>query len=221
MPFINDVTTYYDRYHNDSNIRSFLYFYKSFYLVEDNKLYSAIYLLNKTLSLIEDKNYELKCACLHNSGMLNYALGNSLDGIHELEDAYRLNITHNLSTKTLLHLQYHLALAYIDQKRFSTAFALLQQSIGARSLKYNENNINESVRLKLYINFIIDYIEYEFTLYKKNKMWNKADIPHKNSFNYENESENLIDYVLSNLNDEKQVIEFYSDGMVLFLFRFC
>ena len=213
IPFIHDVLTIFDNTFQDNNIIfSYLYFYFCFYLVEDDKFYSAINLLNKTLSLTEEKNYELKSACLHNLGMLNYSVGNVIDGIHELEEAYRLNVNHNLSTNTLLHILDHLSLAYIEQKSFRKAYSLLQQSISMRSLSYDEKSIKESVKLKFLINFIIDYIEYNFTLDKKHSMWNTSANPHNKKIDYEAESENLIQYVLSNFTDVKQPLDLYTEG---------
>ncbi len=146
--------------------------------------------------------------------MLNYSVGNVNDGIHELEEAYRLNVNHNLSTNTLLHILDHLALAYVDQKSFRKAYSLLQQSISMRSLSYDDKSIKETVKLKFFINFIIDYIEYNFTLDKKHSMWNTSANPHNKKFDYEAESENLIQYVLSNFTDVKQPIDLYTEGKI-------
>ena len=133
---------------------------------------SAIFIFNKALSLIEDKNFDLRTACLYNIGMINYALGNYCEAIHNLEEAYRVNITNNLSIKTLLKIQDTLSLTYIDQKSFRKAYCMIQQAIGIRNLSIDESELLESTKQKFYINFIIDYIEYEFTLIKKHNICN-------------------------------------------------
>jgi len=78
----------------------YLFFFIAFLLVEEDMFNTAISLYNKALSLIEDKNYDLRTACLYNIGILNYSLGNVCEGIHHLEEAYRVNMTNNLSIKT-------------------------------------------------------------------------------------------------------------------------
>jgi tetratricopeptide (TPR) repeat protein len=148
----------------------YLFFFIAFLLVEEDMFNTAISLYNKALSLIEDKNYDLRTSCLYNIGILNYALGNVCEGIHHLEEAYRVNMNNNLSIKTLLKIQDTLSLTYIDQKSFRKAYCMIQQGIGIRNLSSDDSELLESTKHKFYINFIIDYIEYEFTLLKKHNI---------------------------------------------------
>ena len=186
----------------------------SFCLIEENKISEAIELLKEKLNnhVIHDKYHELTCAFQHNLGILLYAIGNHLEGIHYLEKAFRLNFNYDLPTKDLLKIQDNLALAYIDEKRFHAAYSLIQQSIGVRSFSFDESYLKQSVKLKYYINFIIEYIDYQFSLFKKNKIWNK-DSQELKKFEYEEESLKLIDYICSDfIVDEKEILEFYSEG---------
>ena len=202
--FIDDTITFYEYYYNnDPFIQNHLSFYLSFFYIEEFNLKTAIALLKKITGPAEDKileenSQELKIVSHYNLGMLEYALGNSLEGINQLEEANRLNKVKKSSIQFLLQIQEHLALAYLDQNNLRTAYSLLQQSINMRSLRYDDKNMHESIRLNFYINFIIDFIEYQFVEHKKHIIWNQTShIIEENDF--EKSSKTMTQYSMKYL----------------------
>lgn len=190
----------------------------SFYMVQASKLQSAIILLMKTLQLSEDqKNKELKYCALYNLGLINYALGYTEEGIHNLEEAHRLVVSNNMSTYSLLQVLEALALAYINKRNFRKAFTLIQTNVGMRSLNVAEDDsIIKSIKLKSYLSFIYECINYDFSKSKKLEKLSKLDIIRNNVFDEQAESEKLIEYMMNTAEESISTQELFSESKILY-----
>ena len=172
-----DYNLYESNFGNLPVVMTNLNFYISFFMIENNNFKLANYFLKNSLKYFNEKNYDInfKALCLYNLGILNYSISKIYDGIHFLEQAHRINNNNNLSIKFLLKIQDMLILAYIDQRCFRKAYCMVQQAIRLRILSYNDDEIFQATKQKFYITFIIDCIEYEFTLLRNNKICKSID----------------------------------------------
>ena len=75
---------------------------------------------------------KLRVLTQYNVGLLQHAIEDFKNGIHNLEICYKLIIDNNLSTKNLLIVLDSLALAYLNQRMLFKSYALIQTSINER-----------------------------------------------------------------------------------------
>jgi hypothetical protein len=209
-----------DKFPENSTILCFVYFYISFYLIQNNKLHSAIGTFNRAFIIASREEnssslFEMRIMCLFNLGILYYSLGAFDEGIHNLEEAHRLITTKNTSTYLHLKILEILSLAYINKKSFRKAFNMIQQSIAIRNLKFNEDTDGEMLKLKTYLNYIIDLVEHNLNSIKKANKWNTYDVVRNKEIDLERESKFLVDYVLTNGFDlSRQIADIYSESYV-------
>ena len=87
--FLEDiVSNFEDRFTENSINLCYVYFYSAFYLVQINKLSTAVAVLTKAYQIAskeENNNIEMSVSCLYNLGMLYSALGVYTEGIHFLK----------------------------------------------------------------------------------------------------------------------------------------
>ena len=182
--------------HLTKNIPPYCNFSISYYLVIIGKVSQTVNLLSRMVDSFNDKtDNKLRVLTQYNLGLLQYAIEDFKNGIHNLEICYKLIIDNNLSTKNLLIVLDSLALAYLNQRMLFKSYVLIQTSINERKkIKMKENEI-KSIKLNIYLNYIIDLYEYSFIT--KTRLQLK-----KSNKNYDKHQ--LIKFVISD--DDKEII---------------
>ena len=119
--------------HLTKNIPPYCNFSISYYLVIIGKVSQTVNLLSRMVNSFNDKtNNKLRVLTQYNLGLLQYAIEDFKNGIHNLEICYKLIIDNNLSTKNLLIVLDSLALAYLNQRMLFKSYVLIQTSINER-----------------------------------------------------------------------------------------
>ena len=149
-------------------IFGYLLFNISIIMIEEENFKSALFCMNESIKYFDEKNLYIKMSCYYNLGVTNYAFEKYDEGIHHLEEAYRINHFNNLSIATRLNILDILTLAYLNKKHIMKAFFMTQKTIMLRNLSFDENQLYETTKRKFYISFIIDYLEHFFTTLRNN-----------------------------------------------------
>ena len=212
---IEDICSYYEYVYPEGHFMlGNLYFYVLFYLIKINKISICSPLLHKITQITTDNNnFELLCKAHFNLGVIYYAQNLPDHCIHQLEQAHRVCRTNHISYNLLIQILETLTLAYISKKSFRKAYPLIQECLGIRTNNSAENEANnlKIVKLKIYLNFIIDYLEYEFYNFKKSKTWSNLDLIHNKEFNTKKEFNHLIDYIINGNDVSKLIKDLTSD----------
>jgi tetratricopeptide (TPR) repeat protein len=187
-------------------------------MAQVNKLQTAIVLLNKTLQYFpEDTKFnELKYCSLYNLGILFYAIGWYDEAIHHFETAHRLVVENHMSTFSLLQVLEILSLAYISKKAFRKAYTLIHSCIGVRELNNEDPQAQlQTYRLKSYLNYIIECLNYDFGKFKKLEKLSKIDLVRNKEVDLEAESNILIEYVLNESENTKCILDWFSESKII------
>ena len=253
ISFYDDLSNVFESVYTEHHFQlGYLYFFLTFFLVESKKFSTAIGFLNKSLTLSEEnKSLELKFVTLYNIGLLYYAVGLYDEGIHNLEEALRFfNSAQTICTKQAISCTNYLkvldslALAYLNKKAIRKSYLLFSESLSIRSFYKNHTwlashnsdvNRRDTFKIKMYMNYLIDLIEFEMVEERRRVAWNNQDLfVHMNSGanrDYANmkylkeENRSLVNYVMdSNYGADQLIVKnLYSESfckVVEFFFNF-
>ena len=216
---LEDICSFFECVYPENDLMlAKLYFYIFFYLLSNNRINLCVDLLSKVIDICNtNKNYELLCKSNYNLGIVYFSQGYSDHCIHYLEVAYKISVT-NYTRVSSVHLKLKilemLVLAYISIKEFKKAYPIIFEVINIRSSNLNiiDNKSKENSfilsKLKCYLNFIVDYLEYEFYNCKKNSTMSNLDLIHNKQDEIKKKDYKfLINYVTGTINESVSSIK--------------
>ena len=97
----------------------------------------------------------------HNLGLIQFSIGKFLDGIHNIEIAYKLIYDFQFSYPLRILIVERLALAYLNIRELLKSYHLIKEALSLRSLLHSSENQIQIIYLNSYLNYIQDFVEYE------------------------------------------------------------
>lgn len=191
----------------DNMVLIYYYLLIAPYLCSIKKSYAAERGLKKAVASLSDLDVSpLNVVLLFNLGLVQFTNGSFNEGIHQMESAYRLICLNNYSFHMKINVVEKLALAYLNIRELMKAFLLLKEALELRSSINTPENSMKVIRLKTIINYIKDFVEYEF------KVCHIGDIKKEKGLIGREYQQYLIDYVLG-MHDKrkKSLFDFYSE----------
>ena len=195
------------REYPDSSYYHF-YAYMSPHMVLNQKMILAEKFLKKSESIMSNENISntiFNVLINFNLGIIKFATGNFLEGIHNLEIAYKSVYYNNFSDHLKILIVEKLALAYLNIGELLKSYHLIRETLSLRENLFGYENKIKILYLTTYINYIKDFIEYEHKL-----IGDKEDTLQKLS--YRQYQKYLIDFVLGkNEYKTKCILDNYSN----------
>ena len=193
----------------DNSYFYFLSFITPFLILNKKiNLSEIFYIKLKNNKLLNEKNNKKNIFTLFNLGVLQFCSGNFYYGIHNIELCYKLLRDNYFNDYNLLiKVIETLALAYLNIRELLKSYILIRESLFLREKIKTKKNKIQILYLNIYLNYIKDFIEYEYKLKNINENYNN-----KNIISDEENKKILINYILGNYKNKNTcLLDIYND----------
>ena len=208
----NQIIIFFEERNHEYYDNSYFYFLSFItpFLILNKKinLSEIFYIKLKNNKLLNEKNNKKNIFTLFNLGVLQFCSGNFLYGIHNIELCYKLLSDNYFNDYNLLiKVIETLALAYLNIRELLKSYILIRESLFLREKIKTKQNKIKILYLNIYLNYIKDFIEYEYKLKNINENYNN-----KNIISDEENKKILINYILGNYKNKNTcLLDIYND----------
>ena len=168
IKLLSQLTTFFQERNKEYTNNVFIHFLAliSPYYTLNRKMELVYKILKKATKLIkkeELKNTVFHAKILYNLGMVQFAVGNYLEGIHNIEKGFNLIEEKDFSYMLKINILEKLSLAYLNIGELLKSFILIKQAMEYRTnlIHFYETNTN----LMFYKNNAIDKNDYLYQYY--------------------------------------------------------
>ena len=186
------------------------YTYMAPHMVLNQKMILAEKFLKKSNNILSNGNISntiFNALISFNLGIIQFACGKFLEGIHNLENAYKIVYYNDFSDHLKIMIIEKLALAYLNIGELLKSYHMLREALNLRENLLGYENKVKILHLTIYINYIKDFIEYE---QKLKLIGNKEDT--LNKLTHRQYQKYLVDFVLGkNEYKTKCILDNYSN----------
>ena len=174
VKIVSQLIVFFEERNRESPDETYVHFISLItpYLTLNRKMLLANKILEKVIKLMENSDLGdsiFKVVTNHNLGLIKYSTGAHLEGIHNIENSYKLILDNDYSYLLRIKIVERLALAYLNIGELLKSFILIKEAIFLRTnlLNLYESNPNFSFLDSMPINKN-DYLYQHYFLLSNN-----------------------------------------------------